>query len=258
MNCKFCYRHKKGGVEKDLDFWLDLIPYFKKLGIPQIAAGGGEPLMKPYWIMELARKSREHGLFFNMTTNGKLIEKVPLKTFKDITMLSISFDDEKIKNAKDYTDFISSIMYLKQHYPKLKIGVNYLCDKKGLANLVNSCRVFFDKLKVDRVFALCPKNIEAEILKHRGTYTILTTIYPNFMVDDLTKCIIESGKYRNWEKPCHFGKIISIDEEGNIGGCSFDLGKVKCLTLKEPKDIMLVKDIQFKERHSCPYLKERR
>ena len=256
MSCSFCYRPKECGEEKSLQFWKELIPYFKELEIPQVAVGGGEPLMRPDWIKELAKTCKGNGLYFNFTTNGKLIQSVPLDTFKDVSMISISYDSEKIKDIIDYLEFIDNIEYLRKNYPNLKIGVNYLCNDIGLRAMEHSMDTFFNDLKLDRVFALCPKNFKSNILKYRIKYIELTEKYPKFMVDDLTKSIIESGKYNNWKHPCHFGKIVSIDEEGNVGGCSFDLGKVNCLKLKEPRDILLLKDITFKERFSCPYLME--
>jgi len=81
MSCAFCYRSKAEGTEKPLQFWKDAIPYFKELGIPQVAAGGGEPLMRPDWIKELAKKCKDNGLYFNFTTNGKMIRDVPMDTF---------------------------------------------------------------------------------------------------------------------------------------------------------------------------------
>lgn len=256
MNCSFCYRPKEHREEKTLQFWKELIPYFKELEIPQVAAGGGEPLMRPNWIKELAKTCKENGLYFNFTTNGKLIQKVPLDTFKDVSMISISFDSEKIKDALDYVEFCDNIEYLQLNYPSLRIGVNYLCDEVGIKMLDFWTKQFLEYHKLDRVFALCPKNIKTNILKYRLKYIALTAKYPTFMVDDLTKSIIESGKYSSWKHPCHFGKIVSIDEEGNVGGCSFDLGKVNCLKLKDPRDILSLKNITFKERFSCPYLME--
>lgn len=267
MNCKFCYRAKSiHEEEKSIQWWTQLIPYLKELNIDQVAAGGGEPLMKPAWLHELARKCDENGMIFNFTTNGKLLPKDDRESLlmgldmelalADTTMVSISYDSEKIKNYKDALDFANRVMQLKEKFPKLKIGVNYLCDDYGLEQLVSSVKFFLDDLKLDRVFALSPKNFTNNILKYRQTYQMLTMIYPKFMVDDLTKCIIENNSYNNWKHPCHFGKVLSIDECGNVGGCSFDLGKVNVLKLENPKDILQIRNIELKERHSCPYLVE--
>ena len=278
MHCKFCYREKESlTTSKTLDWWERLIPYLKKLDINQIAAGGGEPLMKPDWLYVLSRICSQNDIAFNFTTNGKLIEtqrntnrdnfydspfgRIPMfdwqsLLFEKTSMVSISFDSEKIKNKADVESFTKTVKFLQQTYPHLKIGVNYLCDDDGLKNLLKRVRFFMDDLKLDRVFALSPKNFENNILKYRQQYQLLTMIYPKFMVDDLTKCIIENNSYKNWKTPCHFGHVLSIDECGNVGGCSFDLGKVNVLKLGRPEDVMKLKDIDFKERFSCPYLME--
>lgn len=273
MHCKFCYRdHSPAVNEKDMNFWVNLIPYLKKLNIDQIAVGGGEPMLRGDMMYAFSHICKREKIIFNFTTNGTLIESAVncgiKRNYADIndlfnyyallntTMISISYDSEKIKNLKDAKRFEESIRALHREFPHLKIGVNYLCDDSGLEKLASNVKFFLDDLKLDRVFALSPKNFENNILKYRQIYQILTMLYPKFFVDDLTKCIIEENSYKNWKQPCHFGKVLSIDECGNVGGCSFDLDKVKCLTLDKPKDILKINDIEFKERFNCPYLVE--
>jgi hypothetical protein len=92
-----------------------------------------------------------------------------------------------------------------------------------------------------------------DILEKKHYFELLTTKYTNFFVDDLTYKILDEKKYSNWSKPCHYGKdIISINERGQISGCSFS-DDYK-LTVEKPRDILKINDICFKDRYNCPYL----
>ena len=77
-----------------------------------------------------------------------------------------------------------------------------------------------------------------------------------FYVDDLTKMIIEEKSYSDWKTACHFGKdIVSIDEFGNVTGCSFD--KQSLMKIENPKDILKISGLEMEERFVCPYLKRK-
>ena len=66
---------------------------------------------------------------------------------------------------------------------------------------------------------------------------------------------MEEGSYGNWKKSCHYGKdLVSIDETGNICGCSFDPKDKALLKLEKPSDLMKITKIKVCERFNCPYL----
>ena len=248
LNCSFCYRKKKPTKNKPFKFFIDMIPYLSKL-TKQIAIGGGEPFLYPHFLMEFAKKAKKYGLIVNVTTNGTL----PMKDYvDDIEMVSVSFDSEKIKYKEDIDRFVNALKELKG---KTKIGVNFLMeyDKDPLI-ILNMTPFFFKGIKVDSLYALCPKKWKSpNILKYKGILLLISELYPNFYVDDLTYKIITENKYSNWDSPCHYGTgIISIDEQGYVYGCSFD--DEPLLKLNKPNDILKIKDIKIKKRYSCPYL----
>lgn len=253
MNCECCYRqYQKTEKELPKEFFIKLIPYIKEIA-PQVAVGGGECLLFPEFIKEFAKECKKNNLYCNITTNGTLIPSVDDSVFKDITMVSISFDKYKIKAREDVKRFTDNIKKLKGL--GVLVGVNFLIDAKEMekCKFVKIVDWFFH-LGVDRVFALYPKNVEfIDILKHKKQYEYLTLKYKNFYVDDLTSKILAEG-YDNWKTPCHYGKdVISIDENGYVAGCSFETEKV--LKLQEPSDLLKIKNYVFSDRMSCPFLK---
>jgi len=100
----------------------------------------------------------------------------------------------------------------------------------------------------DRIFILYPKGFElgVDILKFRADYYALSALFPKkIFVDDLTGKILMEQKYSGWILPCHYGKVLSIFEDGSIAGCSFEKG-VKADLENLP---------EFEERRQCPFLK---
>jgi hypothetical protein len=167
-------------------------------------------------------------------------------------MTSVSFDKEKYYKWRDGNEFLDTCKRLKGY---TLVGCNLLTDEDLFKDgyLIKLVDRFFDK-GFDRVFSLYPKNLQGpDILDKKHYYEFLTTKYPDFYVDDLTYKIIDEEKYENWSKPCHYGKdIISINEKGQVSGCSFS-DDYK-LTLEKASDILKVNDVCFEDRFTCPYL----
>ncbi len=257
MNCPFCYKKRADkSEEKSLEFWYDLIPYASKL-TNQIALGGGEPFINIDFIKKFGRVCKKNKVLLNITSNGKLL--IPLsdreikEIFKNITMVSLSFDKYKISSEQDLINYINLVKRIKRS-TKTQIGSNLLVQDFDHSELVKIVNMLF-KIGVDRVFALCPKNMPSDVLELKDAYTYLTLKYPNFYVDDLTQQILGENKYKDWCKECHYFKdIISINEKGFITGCSFDDESKALLKLEEPKDILKIKKIDGEKRFSCPYL----
>ncbi len=263
LSCPFCYVDKiKTKDTKPRKFWFDLIPYISQL-TNQVALGSsGEPFMDIPFVKKFAGECKKNGLICNVTSNGRLLIDLDdwnLKdTLKDITMVSLSFDDYKVKTQKDLQNYIGLVKRIKK-VTKCQVGSNLLINKKMFENSGKCFKQLVDnlfKIGCDRVFALCPKNILCpDILKFKLVYQILSIKHKHFYIDDCSKMILEENKYSDWDKPCHYGKgLVSINESGIITGCSFDFSRLGLLKLDKPKDILQITKIKPKERFSCPYL----
>ncbi len=260
--CPFCYKKQDCKVkEKPLKFWYDLVPYISKLS-NQIALGGGEPTTNLPFIKKFGKICKKNKVILNITSNGRILAKLNDRelraVLKDITMISLSYDDYKVKTKQDLKNYIQLVKRIKK-ITKCQVGSNLLVNEKMFENKgTNFIKVVNNlfKIGVNRVFALSPKNIPCpDILKFKLIYQYLTIKHEHFYLDDLGKMILEEGKYNGWCKSCHYGKgMISISETGTICGCSFDGEDKALLKLKNPKDILKITKIKPKERFSCPYL----
>ncbi len=263
LNCDFCYVNKiKTRNTKPRKFWYDLIPFFTKL-TNQIALGSsGEPFMDIPFIKKFGSLCKKNKLIFNVTSNGRILmdltDRELKNTLKNIKMISLSFDNYKVKTKKDLKNYIKLVQRIKK-LTKTQVGSNLLINKQMFENKgINFIKVVDNlfKMGVNRVFALTPKNIPCpDILKFKFIYQYLTIKHEHFYLDDLGKMVLEEGKYSNWKNKCHYGEgLISINEGGYITGCSFDQENQALLRLKKPEDISKITKIKPKERFSCPYL----
>jgi MoaA/NifB/PqqE/SkfB family radical SAM enzyme len=240
----------------DKEIFLGL-PRFLKDITNQVALGGGEPTLYPDLVEQFTQECKDYDLICNLTTNGYLIkdwEDEKVEQFcDDLTMISVSLDHVKYRRWGNGNEFLKTCKKLQKH---TLVGCNLLTDKSlmGGGNLIKMVDRLFER-GLDRVFSLYPKNVQGpDILNKKHYYEFLTIKYPDFYIDDLTYKILDEEKYSEWDKPCHYGKdIISIDEKGQVSGCSFS-DDYK-LTLEKPADILKVNDVHFEDRHSCPYLR---
>lgn len=268
LKCPFCYRAR--GIskeEKPRQFFLDLIPYIKKIA-PQIALGGGEPLLDISFVKKMATACKQYHLTFNFTTNGKKFLEMSddeiLNLLLDVQMVSISFDYFKWgKEPNKYAKILQRIRHIMTECPlstrdmPFQIGTNLLLDRSMLKNqglpFLQIILWLFNKVQVDRIFVLYPKYVEfIDILSIKPIFLALTNQYPQFYVDDSLKQILEEG-YKNWRHPCHYGRdLLSIDEQGGVYGCSFDTDPL--FILNQPKDLLKIYTIQLEDRYECPYI----
>lgn len=255
LYCPFCYK-KSTGVSLPFRFFLKLPKYIKRIS-PQISLGGGEPFLYPEFIEKMGKKCKRAGVALNITTNGKRILNMDInvlkKALQNVTMVSVSYDDFKYTDLHEYRNVIARLKVNSS----AQIGANVLMleemVKENSAKDILSLIELLFKFGVDRVFCLCPKIVPApNILRLKPLYELLGREYPYFYVDDLTHKILSEG-YTDWKTPCHYGKMISINERGWVSGCSFDENN-KVLELRKPSDLLKITEIDFKEKYECPYL----
>jgi MoaA/NifB/PqqE/SkfB family radical SAM enzyme len=252
LSCPMCYKKKREGKQKPFSFFKELIPYVAEL-TDQCSIGGGEPFLHPGAIMALGRECKKNDMLMNVTTNGT--QKMKKEYVKDVEMVSVSFDKYKRPMMKDLVEYCETIHELKKY---TRVGVNLLIDKAMFDPMIFPRIVdTFFFAGAELIFALYPKNWDfIDIIPYTDIYAALTTMYKHFYIDDLTNMILREQQYSDWKAPCHYGKdIISINEFGEVTGCSFDGQDDAVLKLDRPEDILEIKKIKMQERHSCPYLK---
>jgi MoaA/NifB/PqqE/SkfB family radical SAM enzyme len=256
LDCPFCYVANKKPTKdtKSHSFWYSLIPYFKKL-TEQVACGAaGEPFMDIPFIKEFAKRCKKAGLIFNTTTNGRLLmeltDKELTETLKNITMVSISFDEYKTPTVVEIASYKALVERIKA-LTGCQVGANLLITKLDMIRYIG---FLFDSVGVDRVYALYPKNMPlVDILKIKPVYYLLSAKYKHLYLDDTHIEILTQNCYSGWTKPCHFFRdVISINQKGEVAGCSFE--KKPLLVLKEPKDLLKITKIKAKKRYNCPFI----
>ncbi len=263
MNCPFCYKKRSCKAdEKPLDFWYSLVPEIKNVS-NQIALGGGEPFVNIPFIEKFGEVCKKNEVIFNTTSNGRILMELnddELKSvLKDITLISLSFDEYKIQTAEDITNYINLVKRIKEN-TNCQVGSNLLINQdmfKGSAEGFKTAVEMLFKEGVDRIFALCPKNMECpDILKFKAVYQYLTIKYEHFYIDDLTKMILSENKYSEWGNKCHKGRdLISINEKGGVSSCSF---AEPFIYLKKAEDLAILEIPKCEGGlHSCPFLKRK-
>lgn len=260
MNCFFCYKTKSCKKdEKPLSFWYSLVPEIKKVS-NQIALGGGEPFINIPFVEKFGEVCKKNDVILNVTSNGRFLMELDddelKRALKNITLISISYDEYKIQTCDDLINYKTLVKRIKRH-TSCQIGSNLLINPKmfkGSAEGFKTTVEMLFEVGCDRVFALCPKNMVCpDILKFKAIYQYLTIKYEHFYVDDLTKMILNENKYSGWENKCHKGRdLISIDEKGGVSSCSF---ANPFIYLKKAKDLSTLEIPKCEGGlHNCPYL----
>ena len=246
FNCPFCYVHKST-IEKDVDWFCDLIKAASEYNIPQIAIGGGEPLLFPKIVTKLAKTAKHCDMNVSLTTNGSIINSEVIESLEYVDLISVSVDHHKVKSngsIRHIADTIDSLSNLS----KFEVGVNYLILDRialGIMPLV------FNYLKKEglKFYVLQPKFYELNYRASELKRTIeISSVLFDLYVDESTALVI--GKI---EKCGHGSKIISVFPDGSVSPCSFSPSIAK---IKKPHEILNIIDSYYpmKGYSKCPYI----
>jgi MoaA/NifB/PqqE/SkfB family radical SAM enzyme len=239
--------------ERKPDSWWYKLPRYLAKITDQVAFSSGEPLLFPDFVKEFSTRCAKYGIITNITTNGTLISKFTdkelLDMLKNITMVSISYDNWKIQVPNDEMRFIANVKRLNEL--GIRVGVNFLLNKEYLKNIEERIKDLF-VIGAERVFILHPKPKSLLGIKNLKPYINrirkLMTRYPHLYVDDYIKMVDRYG-YDNWKESCHYGKnTLSVGCDASISGCSFAKPE---FYIDEPKDILKTIDYKFERKTKC-------
>lgn len=204
----------KRGEARSEDFFMEFPEIAKRLGIPQIALGGGEPSLFPDFIEGFSCECRKHGIILNMTTNGDGISEEVMDRLRHLTLISFSFDRFKIISRSDIESMFRKMELVRSH--GIRTGMNIQLDPMILENLYP----FLGEISKhsDNIYLLQSKpGIMDYGARERTRILGASSLFDNLYVDDsLRMCL-------GFSNSCGRGReIISVDSGGGVYGCSFD------------------------------------
>lgn len=236
---------KADGETKPHQFFYDLFPATKALGIEQIALGGGEPSLFPDFVETFCAKAREQDIIVNMTSNGDGLTPETMPKFAGLTMISISMDRFKVKQPEDVKWIFSKMDLVRDS--GLKVGCNLQLDPFLIDNLYPMLAKILEHADYVYLLQTKPSNIKVnEDLKKR--LLGVTLAFGRVFVDDS----IQLGLER--KEGCSRGtEIVSIDHAGRAYKCSFDEPFAQ---LENGGDLveLVEKEYPFELTTECPFL----
>jgi MoaA/NifB/PqqE/SkfB family radical SAM enzyme len=253
MRCKDCYLRNRIIPNKKSQRWFIELPKYLKELTDQVAIACSEPLMLPGFIISFAKACADNNIICNITTNGRLFPRFRdsylRRLLKNVGMVSISYDEWKIRNPRDDKHYEQNVKRLvKLGY---RVGCNLLLSQKYLGNLDFYVKKMFD-MGCERVFLLHPKPRSllpvSDIKVHLDHIRSLMTKYEHLYVDDYLIMVDRYG-YDDWGDYCHGGgNFFSIRPDGGVSICSFAEPE---MWLDKPKDLLKLKKHNFKRRKKC-------
>lgn len=130
LRCPGCYVRASGAPEEDMpvDLFRKVVAELAKLPLLNITFGGGEPTMHPDFP-SLVRIAREAGLELAMTTNGRRLDGLDLRGFRQVNV-SYHGSLDVLGRALD--------IVAGQGVPA---GVNFVCDLRSMRALPDVARL---------------------------------------------------------------------------------------------------------------------
>ena len=148
LNCPHCYAESGShGDHIPLKDAIIAIENCKRSGAFEIALGGGEPTLHPYFI-DILKEIRKRNMVPNLASNGKYLSEENIEAIKKYcgaVALSVEFIGEKFEERRGFPfkDFLKSVDKLKNNNIKLVFQVTI--SKSNLDDLKNTTS-FLSKL----------------------------------------------------------------------------------------------------------------
>lgn len=167
-NCSFCYKNANPfGKDISMVDYNRVLQEAKLCGVTQIAIGGGEPTLHP-WFVDILKLTREIGIIPNYSTNGcNLTNDIIDATSKYCGAIAVSIYD----NINDYKDIIT-----KLSDKKICVNLHVILTKDSLddyINLISEPPKWFQKLNSIIFLNYKPANGNNDLLLNNAEYSKL-------------------------------------------------------------------------------------
>jgi radical SAM protein with 4Fe4S-binding SPASM domain len=157
--CDFCYRKSnKQGKFMSLDDYSLIMDQAKKVGVLQVALGGGNPNQHPQFT-DILRLTREHDIIPSYTTNGLgLTGEVLSATKKYCGAMAVSWyppfvvAEEAIQKTELYR--IKTNIHFLLNKNTLPVAIDLLRNHKDLLNKINAI-IFLNYKPIHSPSSLC-------------------------------------------------------------------------------------------------------
>jgi hypothetical protein len=246
-SCKGCYAKAKiPSFKKYKSYkWFYALPKYLSQITSQVAIAGLEPFETIDFVKRFSKECHKYGLICNLTTNGKHVLKMQDRTIKSmlkhVTMVSVSYDSNKIRNENEHSQFNDVLRKLDKF--NVNVAVNYLLNKNGRTDLLYP--MLWGLSRKIQINILHPKPITQHSITKQIPYFRQLNKQPNVYFDDCIRNIYWQG-YKDWKLSCHAGKnVCSMMPDGSVCGCSFVEPEIY---LDKPSDVLKLKTFKFKER----------
>ena len=152
-SCPGCYVSPTTGPELTPAEWCELIVQWSRLGVFQLAIGGGEPLLYP-GLYEVLECVRQQGLVAGLTTNGALLNAETIHRLEQagLARINVSWNGPDENQGHDAAERALGRLVVSS----LQVGVNLLATPAVLSDLPHTL-AHLRQLGVRRVTVLRPK-----------------------------------------------------------------------------------------------------
>ena len=211
---------------------LCLIDELSKMGVFQLAIGGGEPFLRED-IIEIIRHCHKRQIIPNVTTNGTLLSEGTLEKISGLVgQINLSVNSHLIENG---TFDVDKIQHLKNH--GIRAGLNFLITSRNIDKLEEMMHLW-SEMPINNSVILRPKptqwnkewfeenklnrkditTLRNALVKFKGKTRLYVDCSLVFLMKDLSESFLQSNAIYG----CIAGRrFCTIKSNGDVFPCSF-------------------------------------
>jgi radical SAM protein with 4Fe4S-binding SPASM domain len=142
LRCRHCYGPftKDSATSAHALRWSELLDELESLGCTEVCLSGGEPLLEPGLVNDLARRAKSKGMAVVLTTNGLLAPEMRVDFFAHFDLVQVSIDGtvkthDRMRGRGSFARAVAGTREIRRRHPDKAVRLMMTLTEENVASV---------------------------------------------------------------------------------------------------------------------------
>lgn len=142
LRCQHCYGPFSSGpvTPGNSRRWIGLLDELESLDCEEVCLSGGEPLLEPALVDDLARRAKSKGMAVVLTTNGILAPRMHVDLFDPFDLVQVSIDGavethDRMRGKGGFSRALEGVREIRRRHPDKTVRLMMTLTEENVASV---------------------------------------------------------------------------------------------------------------------------